>query len=69
MAKYKSEIRKVLHMEAVSMHNVGTITDEEMHRFDEACIVKPSAASVPRVSTQKPAAAAQSGAPAYARGK
>jgi hypothetical protein len=66
MAKYKSEIRKVLHMEAVSMHKVGTINDEEMRHFDEACLVKPL---VPRVPAQKPPGFARSGAPVFASGK
>ena len=68
MAKYKSEIRKVIHLEAVSMHKVGSISDEEMREYDEMCLVKP-AVSATRVSTRKSAGAGHSGAPVYARGK
>ena len=68
MKKYKSEIKKVLYLEAVSMHKVGTISDEEMREYDEMCLVKP-AASVARDSVQKPATAPRSSTPVYARGK
>ena len=68
MAKYKSEIKKVIHLEAVSMHTVGSISDEEMREYDEMCLVKP-AASAARAPTQKGAGTVRSSAPIYARGK
>ena len=67
MAKYKSEIKKVLHQEAVSMHRIGGISDDRMREYDEMCLVKP-AALVTRNSPQ-PSAAARPSAPVYARGK
>ena len=30
------------HLEAVSMHKVGSISDEEMREYDEMCLVKPA---------------------------
>ena len=68
MAKYKSEIKKVIHLEAVSMHTVGSISNEEMREYDEMCLVKP-AVSATRGSARKSAGAGRSGAPVYARGK
>ena len=68
MAKYKSEIKKVIHLEAVSMHTVGSISDEEMREYNEMCLVKP-AASAARGSTRKSAGSGRSATPIYARGK
>ena len=68
MAKYKSEIKKVLHLEAVSLYKVGTISDEEMREFDEMCLVKPTA-QITRFSPQKSTGAGHSGTSAYALGK
>ena len=68
MAKYKSEIKKVIHLEAVSMHKVGSISNEEMREYDEMCLVK-SAVSAMHGSTRKGAGAGRSGAPVYAHGK
>jgi DNA-binding transcriptional regulator YiaG len=67
MAKYKTEMKKAIHQDAAMLHKAGLLSDEEMRRFDEGCLVKP-AAPVPRVSTQEPMAA-RSRAPVYARGK
>ena len=61
MKKYKSEIKKVIHLEAVSMHKVGGISDERMREYDEMCLVKP-AVSATHGSTQKGAGAGRSGA-------
>ena len=69
MAKYKSEIKKVIHLEAVSMHKVGSISNEEMREYDEMCLVKPAVPPATRVSARKSAGAGRSGAPLYARGK
>jgi DNA-binding transcriptional regulator YiaG len=66
MKKYKSEISKVLHQEAVEMLRVGGISNERMREYDEMCLVKPP---VSRVSTQKPLRATRSGEPVYAGGK
>jgi DNA-binding transcriptional regulator YiaG len=69
MGKYKSELRKAMHQDAVLLHKSGLMSDVEMRHFDEACLVKP-AATVPHTDTQKPSATAgRSGAPVYARGK
>jgi DNA-binding transcriptional regulator YiaG len=63
-ARYKSDIFKTLHEAAAALFAVGAISEEEMRESDRACLVP----DVPKVSTQKPAAAARSGAPVYARG-
>jgi putative transcriptional regulator len=69
MKKYKSEMRKAMHQDAVSLYKAGAISDAEMRHFDEACLVKP-AAPVPHTATQKPSGTAgRFGAPVYARGK
>jgi putative transcriptional regulator len=66
MKKYKSELRKAMHQDAVSLYKAGAMSDAEMRHFDEACLVQPTA-TIPR--TQKTAdTAARSGTPVYARG-
>jgi DNA-binding transcriptional regulator YiaG len=68
MKKYKSELRKAMHQDAVSLYKVGAISEAEMRHFDEACLVLP-AAPVSCTATQESAVLPHSGAPVYARGK
>jgi DNA-binding transcriptional regulator YiaG len=37
--KYKSEILMVCHMNAVTMHESGAISDKEMREYDKDCLV------------------------------
>jgi len=39
--KYKSDIFKVIHEDAVAMYKVGGITEESMHEYDEMCLKNP----------------------------
>jgi DNA-binding transcriptional regulator YiaG len=40
MAKnYKSDICESIHEEAVALHEVGAISDEQMRHFDNSCLV------------------------------
>jgi DNA-binding transcriptional regulator YiaG len=55
MKRYKSDAFEALHESMKDLYELGGISDERMREFDEACLVKPGE-SVPRVSTQKPAA-------------
>jgi hypothetical protein len=68
MKKYKSEIKKAIHQDAVALHRVGAINDDEMREFDEACLAK-FVAPVPRVPAQEPSGFACSGAAVFAGGK
>jgi DNA-binding transcriptional regulator YiaG len=37
--KYKSELLMVCHMDALAMHEVGAISDQEMEEYDRDCLV------------------------------
>jgi hypothetical protein len=37
--KYQSEILMVLHQDAVGLHQLGIISDDEMRQWDEGCLV------------------------------
>jgi len=39
--KYKSEILKVLHENAVEMYKIGGITEASMREYDEMCFANP----------------------------
>jgi DNA-binding transcriptional regulator YiaG len=70
MKKYQSKIARVVHNDAMAMFRAGAISEARMREYDAMCLVQPPAVTVPRVVTQKSAPAfADSGAPAYARGK
>jgi putative transcriptional regulator len=66
MKKYKSELRKAMHQDAVSLYKVGAISNAEMRHFDEACLVQPTV-PVPRIQKTS-GTTARSGTPVYARG-
>jgi len=38
--KYKSEILKVIHQDAMADFEVGAISEKEMKEFDKMCLVK-----------------------------
>jgi len=40
MKKYKSDICKVMHQDAVADYEVGGITEEKMRYYDEKCLVE-----------------------------
>jgi hypothetical protein len=40
MKKYKSELMKVLHEQAVDFYKDGIISDAEMKGYDEDCLVQ-----------------------------
>ncbi|MDR0526287.1 MAG: hypothetical protein LBG79_00500 [Spirochaetaceae bacterium] len=58
MEKYQSKIAQIVHDNAKSMFCAGGISESRMREYDEACLVQ-TAAPIPRISSQKPAAAAQ----------
>jgi len=37
--KYKSEIFKVIHQDAVEMYKIGGITESRMRDYDKMCLV------------------------------
>ena len=38
--RYESELLQVIHEEMQDMHRSGFISDAEMRKFDEGCLVK-----------------------------
>ncbi|GHU67587.1 hypothetical protein FACS189447_09900 [Spirochaetia bacterium] len=59
--KYKSEIMMVIHQMMEDLYEVGGITAERMHEFDEDCLVPEPDTSTRDASSHKPVT------PAYAR--
>ncbi|GHS84753.1 hypothetical protein AGMMS50293_31430 [Spirochaetia bacterium] len=47
---YKSEIMMVIHQHIEDGYKLGLVSDEEMHEFDEDCLV-PEAVSTPKVAS------------------
>ncbi|WP_461256357.1 hypothetical protein [Treponema sp. R80B11-R83G3] len=43
--KYKSEICKVMHQDAMADFEVGAISEERMREYDKMCLVKEPKAS------------------------
>ena len=39
--KYKSDIFKVIHQDAVEMYKIGGITEVSMREYDEMCLKNP----------------------------
>jgi hypothetical protein len=75
--KYQSKLLGVIYEEALANFEVGAISEERLREYARDCLVpsvpkvstqKP-AAPVSRVPTQKPAVAARSGVSLYARSK
>ena len=57
--KYKSEICKVMHQDAMADFKVGAISEKEMQEYDEMCLVKePKTTYVSEKSTKTEYAAA-----------
>ena len=50
--KYKGEVYEVVHQDAVSMYEVGAISEERMKEYDEMCLVQESD---PAYKDEKPA--------------
>ena len=50
--KYKSDAFEAIHEDAVSMYEIGAISEERMKEYDEMCLVKESE---PAYKTEKPA--------------
>ncbi|MDR0322436.1 MAG: hypothetical protein LBI28_13120 [Treponema sp.] len=40
--KYKSDAFEAIHEDAVSMYEIGAISEERMKEYDEMCLVKES---------------------------
>ena len=38
--KYKSDAFEAIHEDAVSMYEIGAISEEKMKEYDEMCLVK-----------------------------
>ena len=67
-SKYKSEALEALHETVSGLHKIGLMSEDEMHFYDEGCLVKPAPAGE-HSSSKTSADAGRSNAPIYARGK
>ena len=45
--KYKSDIFKAIHQDAVEMFNIGGITEASMREYDEMCLKNPKTKKMP----------------------
>ena len=59
--KYKSELLMVCHMDAQAMHAVGAISDKEMRKYDQDCLV-----SHPKITSKSTDISGQKTMPIYA---
>jgi putative transcriptional regulator len=65
MKKYKSELMKVLHEQAVDFSKDGIISAAEMKEYDEDCLVPRAVTTSP--ATVKAAVMAASGSGSHSR--
>jgi len=52
--KYKSEICKAMHQDAMADFEVGAISEARLREYDEMCLVVESETTHPAENTRKP---------------